>query len=148
LYKSDKKEDAIKAYDQASSQLNNASEKSNALYNKGVVYQNDKKLPECIEAYKEALKLAPDNEDARQNLQKALQQQQQQQQKNNQDKKKQDNNQQKKEKKEEEPKPQPSKLTKQDADNKLKALMQQEKNLQDKLHKVNAAAVNKPEKDW
>ena len=31
---------------------------------------------------------------------------------------------------------------------KLKALLQQEKNLQDKLQKVNAASPNKPEKDW
>jgi hypothetical protein len=30
----------------------------------------------------------------------------------------------------------------------LKALMQKEKNLQDKLRKVNVSAPNKPEKDW
>jgi Ca-activated chloride channel homolog len=46
------------------------------------------------------------------------------------------------------PKPQPSKITKQEAEEKLKALMQQEKNLQEKLRKVNAASVSKPEKDW
>lgn len=50
--------------------------------------QNNKKLPECIEAYKNALKLDPQDEDARQNLQKALQQQKQEQQKENKEKKK------------------------------------------------------------
>ena len=143
LYKSDKKEEALIGYNRAAEQFNLPLDKSNAYYNKGVVLQNGKKLKECIDAYKIALRLAPDNEDARQNLQKALQQQKQEQQKQQ---KKQDQKQE--QKKEQEPKPQPSKLTKEDADNKLKALMQQEKNLQDKLHKVNMSAVNKPEKDW
>ena len=141
MYRSDKKEESIIAYDNAIKQMTVPADKSNAYYNKGVVLQNDKQLPPCIEAYKAALKLAPDNEDARQNLQKALQQQKQEQQKQKQQK---DQNKPQKQ----EPKPQPSKLTKADAENKLKALMQQEKNLQDKLHKVNAASVNKPEKDW
>jgi len=145
MYKSDKKDEAVKAYDDAAKQLNVPDEKSNSYYNKGVVFQNDKKLQECIEAYKNALKLEPANEDARQNLQKALQEQKQQQQQQQQ--KKQEQQQQKQQQKQE-PKPQPSKLTKEDAENKLKALSQQEKNLQDKLHKVNAVSVNKPEKDW
>ena len=46
------------------------------------------------------------------------------------------------------PKPQPSKMTKKEAEEKLKALLQQEKKLQDKLRKVNAASPEKPEKDW
>ncbi|MEO7523794.1 MAG: VWA domain-containing protein [Ferruginibacter sp.] len=144
MYKSDKKEEAIKAYDEALKQLDLPDEKSNAYYNKGVVLQNDKKLTESIEAYKNALKLAPANEDARQNLQKALKQQKQQEQRQQQKKQEKEQKQQQKQ----EPKPQPSKLTKEDAENKLKALSQQEKNLQDKLHKVNAVSVNKPEKDW
>lgn len=149
LYKSDKKEESVKAYDNAISLFGTAAEKSNAYYNKGVVLQNEKKLPECIEAYKQALKQDPSNEDARQNLQKALQQQKQQQQQKQdkqQEKKKQD--QQQNQDKQKEPKPQPSKLTRKDAEEKLKALMQQEKNLQDKLHKINPATVTKPEKDW
>ena len=149
LYRTDKKEEAVIAYDKALKKLNRSAEKSNAYYNKGVVFQNDKRLPECIAAYKDALKLDPENEDARQNLQKALQQQKQQQkpdQKKDQDKKKQD--QKKEEEKKQQPKPQQSKLTRKDAEEKLKALMEQEKNLQDKLHKVNATSVNKPEKDW
>ena len=149
LYKSDKKEESVKAYDNSIKLFGSPAEKSNAYYNKGVVLQNEKKLPECIEAYKQALKLDPSNEDARQNLQKALQQQkQQQQQKQDQQQEKKKQDQQQNQDKQKEPKPQPSKLTRKDAEEKLKALMQQEKNLQDKLHKINPATVTKPEKDW
>jgi len=101
------------------------------------------------------LKLDPQDDDARQNLQKALQQlkqQQEQQKKDNKQQKKPKEDEKKKEqqkqKEQEQPKPQPSKITKKDAEEKLKALLQQEKNLQDKLRKVNTASPNKPEKDW
>lgn len=148
LYKSEKTEEAIAAYDKSVTTLSKPVEKSNAWYNKGVVFQNNKKLPECIDAYKNALKLDPDNEDARQNLQKALQQQKKEEEKKDKENKNKNNDQQKQKNKDQEPKPQQSRITKKDAEEKLKALMQKEKNLQDKLRKVNVAAPNKPEKDW
>ena len=155
LYKNNKTDEAIKAYENALSNSNSKDDKSKSFYNKGVVLQNNKKLAECIDAYKNALKLNPQDEDARQNLQKALQQQKQEQQKENkeqkkpkEDKKKKDQQKPKEEEKNDQPKPQPSKLTKQDAEEKLKALLQQEKNLQDRLRKVNTATSAKPEKDW
>jgi tetratricopeptide (TPR) repeat protein len=147
LYKSNKADEAVNAYDNAVGNLKAKNEKGKAFYNKGVVLQNNKKILECIAAYKSALKLNPQDDDARQNLQKALQQEKQQQQK---DKKKPKEEQKKEQKKQEEkqPQPQPSKITKKDAEEKLKALLQQEKNLQDKLRKVNVASPNRPEKDW
>jgi tetratricopeptide (TPR) repeat protein len=150
LYKSNKADEAVSAYDNATGNLKTKDEKGKAFYNKGVVLQNNKKIPECIAAYKNALKLNPQDDDARQNLQKALQQQKQQQQKDNKDKKKPKEDQKKEQKKQEEkqPQPQPSKITKKDAEEKLKALLQQEKNLQDKLRKVNVASPNRPKKDW
>ncbi len=149
LYKSEKTEEAIAAYDKSVTQLSKPVEKSNAYYNKGVVLQNNKQLPECIDAYKNALKLDPNNEDARQNLQKALQQQKKEDEKKDKEKKNSDNDQkQKNEDQQQQPKPQQSRLTKKDAEEKLKALMQKEKNLQDKLRKVNVSAPDKPEKDW
>ncbi len=157
LYKTSKADESVSAFDNAISNAKATEEKSKAYYNKGVVLQNNKKLPECISAYKNALKLSPQDEDARQNLQKALQQLKQQQEKEKKDKEqkkpKEDQKQKeqqkpKDEQKNEQPKPQPSKITKQDAEEKLKALLQQEKNLHDKLRKVNAASPNKPEKDW
>lgn len=147
LYKSEKKEEAIGAYDKSISKLTTPVEKSNAYYNKGVVLQNENKLPECIDAYKNALKLDPANEDARQNLQKALKKQKEQEQQQK-DKKEDQKDQDKPKPQQQEPKPKPSRITKKDAEEKLKALMQKEKNLQDKLHKVNSNAPNKPEKDW
>lgn len=156
LYKKGTAEEALPFYDAAikNSKLN--IDKEEAWYNKGVVFQNTKKLPDCINAYKNALRLNPKDEDARFNLQKAIQQQQQQQKQKekqeNKDKKKpkDDQKQQQKEDKEknEQPKPQPSKMTQKEADEKLKALLQQEKKLQNKLRKVDAASPNKPEKDW
>ncbi|MES2849792.1 MAG: VWA domain-containing protein [Bacteroidota bacterium] len=143
LYKNKNNEDAIKAYEQAIVFSKDNKEKGEAFYNKGVILQNDKKLPECIEAYKKALKLNPADEDARLNLQKALQQQKKQEQPKDDKQKKKDKKQQP-----QPPKPQQNKMTKKEAEEKLKALLQQEKNLQDKLKKTDANTLSKPEKDW
>ena len=156
LYKNKKTDEAVQAFDNAIENAESKEDKSKSFYNKGVVLQNNHKLPECIEAYKKALKLNQQDEDARQNLQKALQQQKQEEQKKDnkeqkkpkEDKKQKEKEKQKDEEQNKQPKPQPSKLTKQDAEEKLKALLQQEKNLQDRLRKVNTATSSKPEKDW
>ncbi|MFN8252097.1 MAG: VWA domain-containing protein [Ferruginibacter sp.] len=155
LYKNKKTDEAVTAYENAAGSATAKMDRSKALYNKGVVLQNNNKLPECITAYKDALKLNPQDDDARQNLQKALQQQkkQQEQQKNNkqQQKPKEDEKQKEKEKQKQDEKQQPQpkpKISKKDAEEKLKALLQQEKNLQDKLRKVDVASPDKPEKDW
>jgi hypothetical protein len=127
--------------------------KQKAFYNKGVAFQKEKKLPECITAYKNALILDPNDEDARQNLQRALKEQEKQQQQQNQNKNQKQqqpknqpkNNQQKNN----QPQPSPSKMSKQDAEEKLKSLLENEKQLQDKLHKLKGApAPDSPEKDW
>ncbi len=146
LYKNGNTEDAVKAYESAIANSNQTMDKSKAWYNTGVVLQNKNKLPECIDAYKNSLKLNPADEDARINLQNAIKKQQQQKEKEEAEKKKDKPKPQKQDK--EQPKPQPNKMTKKEAEEKLKALMQQEKNLQDKLRKVDAASPEKPEKDW
>lgn len=154
LYKTDKTEEAVKSYDNAISTTNDNSIKQKAFYNKGVAYQKAKKLPECITAYKNALILNPNDEDARQNLQRALKEQQQQQQNKNQnkDQKKQQpkkDQPENKEKKNDQPQATPSRISKQDAEEKLKSLLENEKRLQDKLHKIKGAPQpNSPEKDW
>jgi tetratricopeptide (TPR) repeat protein len=149
FYKANKKEEAINAFDKTAKDAVKPQDKSNSLYNKAVILQNDKKLQECVDAYKKALIQDPSNEDARHNLQIALQQQKENQQKDKKDKDKDKNKQDNKDKKDEkEPKPQPSNISKKDAEQKLNALQQKEKELQDKLHKVNAASPNRPEKDW
>ena len=147
MYKSDKKDEAIAAYEKAVEAMNVPLEKSNSLYNKGVVLQNDKKTEDCIVNYKNALKTDPNNVDARHNLQLALQKQKEDKQKQDEQNKK-DKQEDDKNKNDQQPKPQQSNLTQKDAEQKLQALLQKEKELQDKLHKVGTSSPNKPEKDW
>ena len=147
LYQDKNTEEALLAYDAAIGKTESPAIKSNAWYNKGLLLQEKNKLAESIEAYKNAIRINPQDEDARLNLQKALQKQKQQQKKE--EPKKQDNQKQKpKDDKENQPKPSPPKMTKKEAEEKLKALLQQEKNLQDKLRKVDVASPQKSEKDW
>lgn len=160
FYRKNKTEEAVKEYDQVINSTKDLSVKQQAFYNKGVAYQKAQKLPECITAYKNALLLNPKDEDARQNLQRALQQQQQQQKKEDQDKKDnkkdnkknqdKDNKDSKKQdnKEDQQPKPQPSKLSQKDAEEKLKSLNEHERALQDKLNKSRPTNPIKPEKDW
>jgi Ca-activated chloride channel family protein len=154
LYRKNNTEEAVKSYDMAIAHSPNNAVKQEAFYNKGVAYQKAKKLPECITAYKNALILNPNDEDARQNLQRALKEQQKQQQQQNKDQKKDKKNQQQKDQQKQQqqnkqPQPSPSKISKQDAEEKLKSLLQNEKELQDKLHKIKGApAPDSPEKDW
>ena len=125
-------------------------------YNKGVSMIKQKKLQESIDAWKEALKLDANDADARENLEKALmqQKQQQQQQQKNQNDQKKEQKEKKEEKKEQEqqqqqqPKPQPSRLNKQQVEQLLKALEQKENDLQNKMKQNKVKAPNQPEKDW
>jgi tetratricopeptide (TPR) repeat protein len=152
LYRKNNSDEAVKYYDNAIANTQNNTVKQKAFYNKGVAFQKEKKLPECITAYKNALILDPNDEDARQNLQHALKEQEKQQQQNQNKNQKQQqpknqpkNNQQKNN----QPQPSPSKMSKQDAEEKLKSLFENEKQLQDKLHKLKGApAPDSPEKDW
>lgn len=148
---------ALQAYNQALQQDIPPSMQAAIYYNQGVALQKNNQLEPSIAAYKKALKIDPTDTDARLNLQKALQQlkKQQEQQKNKpkqqpkpDPKQKEKAPQQPEKKKDELPKPQPSKLTKKQAEEKLKALLQEEKNLQEKLRKAQLTTLEKPEKDW
>lgn len=144
LYKSKDKAAALEAYTasiDSYTNTNDLAKLSHAYYNRGVVYHNDEKIDECIEDYKRALRLNPNDDDARQNLQKALKKKKQDQQNEDQKNKNQQNQQQK-------PKPQQSKMKQQDAEEKLKALQQQERNLQERMHRSNTPSPNTPDKDW
>ncbi|MEO8853982.1 MAG: VWA domain-containing protein [Ginsengibacter sp.] len=159
LYRKNNTEDAVKSYENAIKNTNDNTIKQRAFYNKGVALQQAKKLPECINSYENALMLNPNDEDARQNLQRALKEQKKQEQQNKQQQKnqKQPNKQQQNKPQQpkdnqqtnQQPKPSPSKMSKQDAEEKLKSLLENEKQLQDKMHKIKGAAVpNSPEKNW
>ncbi len=151
LYKGKKLDEAASAYDKASKASVDKAFQQKAYYNEGVALQQQQKLPEAIEAYKKALKLNPSDQDARFNLQKALEQQRQQQQQQQQkqpppppkNKQKQQN-----QKQQQQPPPQPqNKLNRQQAEQLLNAMEQREKELHDKMEKAHSTP-QQPDKDW
>lgn len=147
-------EGAAKSYKGASANAGDKDVKEKSFYNKGVASIKQKKLEESIAAWKDALKLNPADEDARDNLQKALMEQknkQQQQQKDNkkQEDKKQDNkDQQKQDQKQQQPQQQKSRLSKQQVEQLLKALQQKEKDVQEKMNQNKMKTLSQPDKDW
>lgn len=146
-FRANKQDEAIKSYDNTIDNSTDKAVREKAFYNKGVALSKQQKLQESINAWKESLKLDANDDDARENLQKALQElKKQQEQKNNEDKKdkKQD---QKQKQPEQKPQQQQSKLNKQQVEQLLKALQQKEKEIQQKMQK-GSPQPNKPEKDW
>jgi tetratricopeptide (TPR) repeat protein len=151
-------DDASKSYDAVISKTNDNAVKEKSYYNKGVASIKQKKLEESIAAWKDALKLDQNDEEARDNLEKALRelkQKQQQQQQNKDDKKKQDKKQDNKDQQKQDqnqqqqpPQPQKSKLTKQQVEQLLKALQQKEKDVQDKMNQNKVRSLSQPDKDW
>jgi len=117
---------------------------SDAYYNNGVSQVHNKDLNGAISSFKNSLRRNPNDQMARENLQKALNEQKQQQQKQNQLQNKQDNKQDQQQKPQESPKDQQNK---QDMDNLLRQLNEQEKDLQKKLQQQQQQH-KQPEKDW
>ena len=166
-YKQGKFDDACKQFEAISGDKNlDKSEQAQAFHNLGNSYLQSKKYNESIQAYKNALKLNPKDNDTRYNLayaQSMLQQQQQQQQQQNKDQnkdqkdqkkdqqqQKQDKNDQKKEeqKKDEEKQAQKrDKISKEDAEKILQSLNNDEKNTQKKLTKKDATKIS-IDKNW
>jgi Ca-activated chloride channel family protein len=146
---------AAKSFDAGIDHSPDSSFRERSLYNKGVALVKGQKLQESINAWENALKLNPTDQEARENLQKALlelKRQQQQQQKDQQQKKDQKNpkDQQKKQEQQQQqqPKPEPSKLTKQQAEQYLKSLQERENELQQKMNQNKARSGTQPDKDW
>jgi len=138
-YKSDKADEALAAYDGIIKSSADPKLVQKAWYNKGVVLTHQKKLLESIEAYKKALRLDPTDEDARFNLQKALEElRKQQKQKKEQQKNKQT----------EQESPEQSPMNKKQIDQWLQSLRQKEQDVQKKMQQKNGKGVSKPEKDW
>lgn len=136
-------DDAVKSYDAGLERTQDKTMQQKELYNKGVALIRQQKLDESIDAWKNALKLSPDDIDTRENLQKALLEKKKQE-KQKQKEEKQD---QKKQEQKEQPKPQQSRLSKQQVEQLLKALTQKEKDVQDKMNQ-NKTKSNSPDKDW
>ena len=105
-YKQGKYDEAAKQFELLQSQKKDKASQAAAMHNLGNTLLQNQKYPESIEAYKQALKLNPKDEDTRYNLAYAQamlkQQQQQQQQQQNQDKNKEDKKDQKQQKQQQE----------------------------------------------
>ena len=72
LFRKEKWEDAEKNFENVIANAPDRAVREKGFYNKGVALTKQKKLEESIDAYKNALRLDPNDEDARVNLQKAL----------------------------------------------------------------------------
>ncbi len=131
--------EAEKSFDELIEKIPEKDYKEKGYYNKGVTLTKQKKLSESIEAYKDALKLDPADEDARFNLQKALLEQKKQNQ--GQEQKQPQQKQQQKQK-------QQNKLDKRKIEQYLKSLEQKEQEVQRKIQQNRSRSVTQPEKDW
>ena len=144
LFRLNQVENAEKAFGALAESTTDKDVKAQSFYNQGVAQSNQKKLPESINAYKEALRLAPNDNEARENLQKALnelkQQQEQQSPQNNQQNKPKDQQKQ--------PDKNQSKLNEKQAEKLLNGLRQEEKNIQKDLQKSRNRGARIPDKDW
>ena len=115
-----------------------------AYHNIGVICQQHQMFSEAIEAYKEALRNNPTDDETRYNLELCKRQQKQQEQNQNQDNKdKKDNKDKQDQKKENQEKQQDNQqMSKENAEQLLNAAMQEEKNTQERMKK----AMQQPQK--
>jgi len=172
LYRQKKFEDAGKQFMESHRMNEDKDKKSASMYNLGNSLLMADKLKESIEAYKNSLKLNPDNMEAKYNLAYAQdllkkqehqqQQQQQQQNKDNQDQNKdqqkqedknndQDQKQQDQQKQDEnkQQQQQQQEMSKEDAERLLNAIANDEKNVQEKVKLAKAAKARvKTVKNW
>ena len=138
LIKQNKADEANKLLQILNTKENENDLRSKVVYNQGVILTQQKKLEESIEAYKETLRLNPGDQEARENLQKALLEL----------KKKTPPKKQEEKKKQEQQKQQPKpKISPRDAEQQLKLLEQKEKQVQERLQK-NSRTGNALPKDW
>ena len=178
LYKQEKYEDAIKQFESLADLEISKEEKAKIYHNLGNSLLQNNKLKESIEAYKNALRNNPNDQETKYNLayaQKKLEQQQQQNQDQdqNKDKDKQDqdknkdqnkdqqnkddqnkenedqNKDQDKQDQNKEQQQQQQQISKEDAERILQALANDEKDTQKKVKEQQAAAAKvKTEKEW
>ena len=152
LLMQEKGKEAMEQLD-AASRLEKDKEKLAHIYhNMGVILQASKQLPQCIEAYKQALRNNPKDDETRYNLALAQKQLKDQQQQQKQDEKEQNKDQQDQDKKQQNQNNQQqqnqNQMSKENAEQLLNAVMQDEKNVQDKVKKAIQMQGRKLEKDW
>jgi Ca-activated chloride channel homolog len=167
LYKQKKFEEAAGAYSALTGTAENKEELAKIYHNMGNAYLQGGKLQESVEAYKNALRNNPKDDETRYNLayaqdklkqQQQQQQNQQQNQEQNQEQKegeekdsqqKQQQKQDQQEQQQEQQQQQQVKISKEDAERMLEAIMQEEKETQQKvMEQQKQSQRTNVEKDW
>ena len=160
-----KLQEAMEQYVAATKMEKDKSKLAQIYHNMGVIFHSGKDYAKAVEAYKESLRNNPKDDETRYNLalaQKMLKEQEQNQQnqdqnqdQNQQDKEKeqdkQDQNKQDKQNQDQQQQPsqpQDNKMSKENAEQLLKSVMQDEKDVQDKVKKQQVIQGGRLEKDW
>lgn len=169
IYQQQRYEEAIKQYLDAANSAQNNQLKSHAYHNLGNAYFNNQDFKNSIDAYKNALRLDPQDIDTKQNLalaQRKLIQQQQQQQQSQPQNENQENEQEKQEQQQQEQQQQQGEqddgqqqqqeqekemeqkdLTKEEAEKLLQIIEQEEQKVQEKM-RGEKKKKTKSAKDW
>lgn len=164
LFQQKKSKEAIEQYVSASKIEKDKDKLASIYHNMGVIFQSDKDYAKAVEAYKMSLRNNPKDDETRYNLalaQKMLKDQQQNQDQNQdqnkndqqkqQDQKDQEQKQNDQNKNQQQP-PKPEKkdnqMSKENAEQLLNSVMQDEKDIQDKLKKQKVIQGGRLEKDW
>jgi len=150
LFKQKKYADALEQFKNSTAlQSKDKIKLAAALHNTGNALLSDQKIEESIAAYKGALKANPKDDETRYNLayaQSMLKKQQQNKDKNKDDKKDQEKKDDKQ--KNQNQQPQQPQMSKENAQQILDALMQDEKNTMEKAKKQAAKNKKSADKDW
>jgi tetratricopeptide (TPR) repeat protein len=164
-YKQQRYDEAIKSFQSALANAKTEEQKAKIYHNVGNSLLKSQKLKESIGAYKESLKLNPNDQETKYNLSYALNmlnnQDQNQENQNeqddqnkdekedqqNQNQQQQDQNQKDQEQQQQNQQQREQEITKQEAERILEALKENEKDLQKQLRKIRGQRV-KTEKDW
>ncbi len=151
--------DAMKSYETAARMQKDKLRGAQIYHNMGVILQSQKQYKEAIECYKNALRRNPKDDETRYNLALCLtqldknqdqqdQQQQQQEQQEQQQQEQQDQQQQDQQEQQQPPQEQP-KMSRENAEQLLKAAQQEEKQTQDKMQKAQQRPQRRQlEKQW
>ncbi len=151
LFKQGKNTEAFEQYKNAAALQSDNKEKMAAVFhNAGNALLAEKKIDESINAYKMALKMNPKDDETRYNLAYAqMLRKKQQQNKDKKDDKEKDKEKEKQQQQQQQQQQQEQpKMSKQNAQQILDALMQDEKNTMEKTKKQPVRAKKSAEKDW
>ena len=161
LAQQNKLQEAMEQYVAATKIEKDKNDLAQIYHNMGVIFQSQKDYGKAVEAYKQSLRNNPKDYETRYNLalaQKMLKDQQQNQQNQDQNKQQQqdqqedkkDQNQQQNKDQQQPPQPQKkdSEMSKENAEQLLNSVMQDEKDVQDKVKKQQVIQGGRLEKDW